>query len=622
MSGSSTRDYAIACGRRSLVEKDRLGQESVVIMARENTPPEIKTYNLGEFFTRTYLVPAYQRNYSWTRKEVDELFDDLFSFFSGSQDPYYLLGDVIVVETKSGDYDLEIIDGQQRVTTLTLLLSSIYSRLRDANFDEDELGDLRTKIKKKKLLRVKMSGNASEAVLSYIDGQKTSELPQSTPSQRAVVEALEAINAKLDEFFPGNKPGSLHDFVTTLQDSVYVSRLHLNDRDSAYEFFERVNDRGKPLSKTDLLKNRLLQKIKSDDDFENASEVWASAEKLMLPFGREGSMPFLLRQMLQADTKRKIKDSQLYKEWKPRVEDDASCQDLIDRIEIKSSQLANILSGKTPRGDLEIHTAATSFLKFTQNYGVRLAGGHLSPTSYDLVSRRIEARALLSLLSVERSQTYENLVVEWSYSVNQLSPDAGQAEINKAIDVPSNEIDDLLAKAKLTLSTLRYGKTPGQTNRIRLVLAIANDELLRLAPKQHADLRSYLETSRRIRGKIHPGYDIEHIGASSHASTGLSELSDSIGNLTLFYSTDNRSQGAANVEFKAADYGNSICYATKILTSTPDQDSSLEKILSPLRTTTVDDGSWGIDKVNRRFEFYWGLVEGLIRRELVASTSK
>ena len=591
-------------------------------MKKDTTPPDVVSYSLDEFFSKTYMVPAYQRNFAWTEKEIGELLTDLMTFFESSKDPYYLLGDVIVVDSASSDYDFEIIDGQQRISSLMLLFASIYKRLRDQKFDEDELNEIRLRIKKKKQLRVKMSGNASEAVLGFIDGVALKNLPRETPSQKAVAGALETIDSMLSETFGDKKPGYLHDFFVELQESVFISRLRLTNADSAFDFFERVNDRGRPLSKTDLLKNRLLQKIKLDDDFDNASDVWSNAEKVLLPFGREGSMTFLLRSMLNADLNRKVKEADLFREWKPFVESDASCLRLVDRIDSKSKTLASILSGMTPSANPELNSDGTRFMKFTQNTGVKLAASGLNTAAYDYLSSRLEARALVSLMSLERSQNYEALVVNWSHSLQALDDSAGKSEVIEAVQMSDGDLEELLQRAKVSSAALRYGKTPGQTSRIRLLLAIANDELLKLAPKQHANLRSYLETSKKIRGKEHPGYDIEHVGAASTASKTLGEAVDSLGNLALFYSKDNRSAGAAAVEFKAESYGGSICYATKVLTSKADQDKELEAVIGKYRSDTVDSGHWGLESVERRFEFYWSLFEAKIRRELVPTPNK
>jgi hypothetical protein len=466
-----------------------------------------------------------------------------------------------------------------------------------------------------------MSGNASEAVLAYIEGTGAKNLPRETPSQKAVAGGLESIDAFLQENFGDKKPGFLHDFFVALQESVFLSRLRLTNADSAFDFFERVNDRGRPLSKTDLLKNRLLQKIKLDDDFDNASDVWSNAEKALLPFGREGSMTFLLRAMLNADLNRKVKETDLFREWRPFVADDSGCLKLVDRIDAKSKVLSHILSGRTPLGENELHSDGTKFMKFTQNIGVKLAASHFSREAYDGLARILEARALLSLMSLERSQNYEALVVAWSSALQALPSDASSEDIRGALALNAQEINDLLEKAKLTARSLRYGKTPGQTNRIRLLLAIANYELLLQAPVYNARLGDFLQTSKKIRGKIHPGYDIEHVGAASTAAATLGEMVDSLGNLALFYSKENRSKGASAVEYKAESYGSSICFATKVLTNKPDQDASLESVIGKHRAHTVDSGAWTNSHVDHRFDFYWGLFEDRIRKGLVAGES-
>lgn len=333
-------------------------------------------------------------------------------------------------------------------------------------------------------------------------------------------------------------------------------------------------------------------------------------------------MTFLLRSMLNADLNRKVKEADLFREWKPFVESDATCLRLVDRIDAKSKTLANILNGLTPHGNPELNAYGTRFMKFTQNTGVKLAASGLNEATYDFLSSRLEARALISLMSLERSQNYESLVVNWSNSLQSLNESSGLRDVIESVQITQGDLDELLQRARVSSQGLRYGKTPGQTNRIRLLLAIANDELLKLAPKQHANLRSYLETSKKIRGKEHPGYDIEHVGAVSTASLSLGEAVDSLGNLALFYSKDNRSAGAAPVEFKAESYGGSICYATKVLTAKPDQDKELESVIGKFRTDTVDAGHWGQESVDRRFEFYWSLFEAKIRRELVPTSPK
>lgn len=586
-------------------------------MPKKSTkPPEVQTFSLDEFFAKSYLVPAYQRNYAWGTTEIQQLVDDLVDFFNDAKSPYYLLGDVIVVETRDRDYDFEIIDGQQRITTLMILFAVLYRRLKDFHWDEDDLFAIRSLVFKKKKMQVKMSGEGSNAVLAYLNGERAKDLKKETPTQKAVYGAIEEINDRLDEYFGENKKaGTLHDFFETLLESVYFSRLRLEDSESAFEFFERVNDRGRPLSKTDLLKNRLLQKIKSDSDFDSASEIWSNAEKRLLPFGRAGSMQYLMKLMAQGQSGVKIKDSELYATWKVQAKDDKSCQLLIDQIDEGSKSLSLLLGDKTPHGDDAVFAQGTNFMGFTQNHGIKLAGANLGKVAYDELAKRLEARALLSLYALERSQTFEQLAVRWSHQVHQLSSKASAKDIIEAVDIDQESINSLLERAKLGIQDLRYGKTPGQTKRIRLLLAIVNFELNSQHPIHHLSIRELLRTSKKLRGQVHHGYDIEHVSAASK-SEELGDLKDAVGNLTLFYSKDNRSVGNADIELKAESYANSILYATNALTGSKQQDNKVESLVTPLRVATVDQGVWNEDMMESRADLYFRIFEEYIRKTL------
>jgi hypothetical protein len=586
-------------------------------MPKKSTkPPEVQTFSLDEFFAKSYLVPAYQRNYAWGTTEIQQLVDDLVDFFNDSKSPFYLLGDVIVVESRDRDYDFEIIDGQQRITTLMILFAVLYRRLKDFHWDEDDLFTIRSLVYRKKKMQVKMSGDGSNAVLAYLNGERAKDLKKETPTQKAVYGAIEEINDRLDEYFGENKKsGTLHDFFETLLESVYFSRLRLEDSESAFEFFERVNDRGRPLSKTDLLKNRLLQKIKSDTDFDNASETWSNAEKRLLPFGRAGSMQYLMKLMAQGQSGVKIKDSELYATWKEQAKDDKSCQLLIDQIDEDSKALALLLDDKTPHGDEAVYAQGTNFMGFTQNHGIKLAGAKLGKVAYDELAQRLEARALLSLYALERSQTYEQLAVRWSHRVHKLSTKATASDVIDAVDVDQEAIDSLLERAKLGIQDLRYGKTPGQTKRIRLLLAMVNFEVNCRHPIHHLSIRELLRTSKKLRGQLHHGYDIEHISAASK-SDELGERKDAVGNLTLFYSKDNRSVGNSDIEMKAESYANSILYSTNALTNVKQQDNAIEKIVAPLRVATVDEGVWTEEMMETRAQLYFKLFEEHIRATL------
>ena len=83
-----------------------------------------------------FLIPEYQRPYAWTEEHAGILFDDLYDFFTEEQDGSYFLGSIVLIKQERIPH-AEVIDGQQRLTTLTILLAAIPSQIQ---------GDLRSKM--------------------------------------------------------------------------------------------------------------------------------------------------------------------------------------------------------------------------------------------------------------------------------------------------------------------------------------------------------------------------------------------------------------------------------------------------------------------------------------------
>jgi uncharacterized protein with ParB-like and HNH nuclease domain len=75
--------------------------------------------NLTEILKCKYIVPLYQRNFAWTEKEICQLLQDIYESYSKDPTSIYFIGSLVVLKRRNGDY--EIIDGQQRLTAITLI---------------------------------------------------------------------------------------------------------------------------------------------------------------------------------------------------------------------------------------------------------------------------------------------------------------------------------------------------------------------------------------------------------------------------------------------------------------------------------------------------------------------
>ena len=224
-----------------------------------------------------YVVPKYQREYIWGKRDWENLFDDVFY-----NDPGHFLGSIICINRSTDALtlqEMEIVDGQQRLTTLSLLYAAIYSWLsnqEDLSEDEHhELLDLRLRLVLKtdrNVLRVEPSyqGQNNEdyrAKLAELGLGKDVEAP-SYAGNRRIYRAFNYFLRRLDEVNEQGGPvfdrTRLQDFLLRVGQASLV-KIEVSSHSDAFTLFESLNNRGVPLSAVDLIKNKLLAALEKKD---------------------------------------------------------------------------------------------------------------------------------------------------------------------------------------------------------------------------------------------------------------------------------------------------------------------------------------------------------------------
>lgn len=225
---------------------------------------------------KKYAIDYYQREYRWGAKHITELLEDLEDKFSASYDeghehaeveryPHYFLGSIVINHEDGRDY---LIDGQQRLTSLTLLLIYLY-HLHGEN-DEHGLGNMifATKYGKKNFnLEVPERTACLEALYTGKDYDATDQVES--------VQNMVARYADIEQQFPETLKGdALPYFTDWVIDNVDLVVIVAKSDDDAYAIFETMNDRGLSLSPTDMLKGYLLANIDDPDDKARGNKVW------------------------------------------------------------------------------------------------------------------------------------------------------------------------------------------------------------------------------------------------------------------------------------------------------------------------------------------------------------
>ena len=250
---------------------------------------------------RMLAIPDFQRSYSWTLDEVGELWEDLKQAIDESS-PEYFLGSVVTTSAPGESRD-QVIDGQQRLATISLLLAAVRDLLkarsdaREQAIESKVLGDrnLRTKTPEPRLTLNADDNELFRAMTLPLEGQ---DRPKPlTSSHKRLLATYDYLHSKLEELIADLGPGEwqepLFDWYEYLLKNACVIHVTVSEEERAFEVFETLNDRGLNLSTSDLLKNYLFRK--AGERMEEAKSKWTRAMATLAAAGMDGDEDTFLK---------------------------------------------------------------------------------------------------------------------------------------------------------------------------------------------------------------------------------------------------------------------------------------------------------------------------------------
>ena len=224
-----------------------------------------------------YSIDYYQREYRWQEKQMTELIDDLCGKFLESHEAgdergavesygHYFLGSIIISDREGRKF---IIDGQQRLTSLTLLLIYLHGQMTN----EDERKQLADLVFSQKYGKRSFNLDVPERTAS-MDALYTGQMTETVEQSESVANIV-ARYQDITEHFPEELKGdALPYFKDWLIENVHLVEITAYSDEDAYTIFETMNDRGLSLTPTDMLKGYLLANITDGDVRLGASKVW------------------------------------------------------------------------------------------------------------------------------------------------------------------------------------------------------------------------------------------------------------------------------------------------------------------------------------------------------------
>ncbi|WP_026584153.1 DUF262 domain-containing protein [Bacillus sp. J33] len=264
--------------------------------------------NLRKIFEEkvTYEIPDYQRPYSWSKQEIEDLFTDLDSIIHSESIHYF--GAFVFNDERRNDYVIEVIDGQQRLTTIAIflyVLRYIYSLGRFKSFDGVEhrsnklkeylefldddgqmvgsklkLGELNNEFFEEYIVKAwsKSLNEREDIVRRFKVMEKYNASKQIKEAFQTILDKVNNRIKDLDDNFAIKYIKEIHE---ALLKKFEVVEIIVEQDADAFLIFETLNDRGLELSSVDLIKNRLFKNCSSYRDFNEIKEKWINMIRIV-----------------------------------------------------------------------------------------------------------------------------------------------------------------------------------------------------------------------------------------------------------------------------------------------------------------------------------------------------
>ncbi len=241
----------------------------------------VNKYHIYEIFSSDgnfyYTIPKYQREYTWGYREWEALYDDI----SENNDEYFI-GSIICIPLGDAiNPYLEVIDGQQRLTTISLFLTAIYTRLKEhreelSEDDEDILPSLRKSLKSKnspnemKLVPQIHNHNKDDFdhLMNETELRKASAPKHPYYPTRKIARCYAYFLKRIDKEMEGMDGCDAVNFLLGKYNKVkqaMLVKIEVSTHSDAYVLFESLNNRGTPLTAIDLMKNLIMARAESNN---------------------------------------------------------------------------------------------------------------------------------------------------------------------------------------------------------------------------------------------------------------------------------------------------------------------------------------------------------------------
>lgn len=582
---------------------------------------ENQKLNIKEGFKNFYyIVPAYQREYIWTEKHVTQLLDDINDEFSLDDDSEYFIGSIVVNKNDDGTY--EVIDGQQRLTTLYLSLC-VFKKAFTEQMEYLYLvkgllssPDINTKGEITNNPRLLLQYEDSSEVLQKLLDNENVEDNLFGASNR-IKDAYYCISEYINSNF--SEDAQLKKFYGYFTNKVHFIQIETPTISDALKIFETINERGVGLNPMDLLKNLIFRQL-DKNQFNKLNNEWKII-KDALDKAKIKPLRFL-RYFLMAnyninDPKgtEAIYEEQIY-DWIRR--NDEQCQysskpiEFVRKLQDNAKAYATFLKG-------EDFSGKNIYLENIRNLGGGSFSLHLiillaaKDLPHYLLGHLIsQLEVLIFYYNITRTSTkeLERRLSRWANIIRpicKLSDEEAKSKLNEFIinniQPVIDEMENDFHSGFLNLSTKSL-----QGYKIKYILAklTAHVDTQRIGATDPVSILAYLHKKNEIEHILpqNPEVDLlESFGTEEEYNIYKIKL----GSLTLLEKPINVVAGRKFFEEKLKYYKDSKFYLTK--TIAVKEEIGVNSSISRINKQLLTFSEWNKEAIERRQEMLFNLAK-------------
>lgn len=334
---------------------------------------------------KVFIIPPFQRNYTWTTEQCDELFNDIISAYKNRKTHY--LGNVIYYAGRNSGAsytELILVDGQQRVTTILLLLCALRDSIEDQSMFEsvnrryliNDTGDNRFRV------RLKQTSYDSRSFMSIID--QTPLIEDDNNVTKNYNHFIKLINRSIIS------PQEIYETIPKLE-IVDVNLQIENDLEAIQTVFEKINSTGKQLTAADLIRNYLLLANTSNEQERLYEDYWVKIEQTI----KNDNISRFAKDFLILNVFEDVPETQIYKRFKEHFNSTQALHiDILRDMNKYSRYYAWLKFENSPNDKINRLIKSINFVKSDDMYPLCL---YLFDTHYE--SNTVELIKILRLLS-------------------------------------------------------------------------------------------------------------------------------------------------------------------------------------------------------------------------------